>query len=239
METRKKRILLIDDDSRLCSLLSEYLTEHGFIIDTLQDTPVAEKYLTRKNIDLLILDRMLPTEDGIHFLARLRHEQPQLPVIMLTAKNTDIDRITGLELGADDYLAKPFNPRELLARIAAIFKRSERSLGALDTQPMQIGAYTFIPAQRLLQNENEQIVLSTTEFAILHTLVSHPRQALSRDRLLTLVHGKNHVAFDRAIDTQISRLRKIIEPNPQQPRYIQTVWGTGYMFVPDEGKTIE
>ncbi|MFA6036858.1 MAG: response regulator [Legionellales bacterium] len=239
METRKKRILVVDDDNRLCSLLSEYLTEQGFIVDTLNDTPVAQKYLAHKNIDLLILDRMLPTEDGIHFLARLRHVQPELPVIMLTARNTDIDRITGLELGADDYLAKPFNPRELLARIGAIFKRAERNLGALDMAPIQIGAYTFIPAQRLLKNDNEEIVLSTTEFAILQTLVSHPGQALSRDRLLTLAHGKNHVAFDRSIDTQISRLRKIIEPNPQQPRYIQTVWGTGYMFMSDEGKASE
>lgn len=232
---RKKRILLIDDDERLCALLSEYLTEQGFIIDTLPDVDLGEKYLQHKSIDLLILDRMLKSGDSIHFLARLRHDRSDLPIILLTAKNTDIDRITGLELGADDYMAKPFNPRELLARIHAIFKRTERLPGAIESsEPVRIGAFIFNPAQRMLQHQSEKIFLSTSEFAILNTLVSHPLQPLSRERLLQLAYGKQHVAFDRAIDTQISRLRKIIEPNPQQPRYIQTVWGVGYMFVPDE-----
>lgn len=235
MEKPKKRVLLIDDDQRLCALLSEYMTEQGFIIDTLNDTPLAEKYLQHHNIDLLILDRMLPSEDGIHFLSRLRYQNPELPILMLTAKNTDLDRITGLELGADDYLAKPFNPRELLARIQAIFKRSERTLGAIDTlKPVQMGEVMVLPAQRVLQRHHENIPLSSTEWAVLSALISHPLQPLSRERLLQLAHGKEHVAFDRAIDTQISRLRKLIEQNPQQPRYIQTVWGKGYMFVPEE-----
>jgi two-component system, OmpR family, phosphate regulon response regulator OmpR len=235
MNTPKKRILVIDDDQRLCALLSEYLATHGFIVDTLPDSSVGEKYLKHKKVDLLILDRMLPSGDGMNFLARLRHEHNELPIIFLTAKNEDIDRIMGLELGADDYVSKPFNPRELLARIHAIFKRAlHPPMGTTIPDRVKIGELIFIPTERVLKNQQETLSLSSTEFSVLCALISHPRQPLTRERLLTLAHGQDHVVFDRAIDTQISRLRKLIEPNPHQPRYIQTVWGTGYMFVPDK-----
>lgn len=235
---KQKRILLVDDDKRLGQLVSEYLTEEGFKVDVVMNTGAAEKLLNKRNIDLLILDRMLPGEDGLSFLARIRHTFEEVPIIMLTCKGEDIDRIMGLEIGADDYLPKPFNPRELLARMNTIFRRSQRTGGAqASTQPVKIGEVTFNPERRCVTTPKGEVSLSSTEFAVLTALVTHPNVTLNRERLLTLVHGSNHIAYDRSIDTQVSRVRKLIEPDLENPRYIQTVWGAGYMYVPDKDDT--
>ena len=179
---------------------------------------------------------MLPGEDGLSICRRLRAANDVTPIIMLTAKVEDVDRIVGLEVGADDYLPKPFNPRELLARIHAVLRRRPAleapGAPALDAQTVTFGPFVFDLALRRLTKDGEQIALTTGEFSMLKALVRHPRQPLSRDKLAQLARGREFEPFDRSLDVQISRLRKMIEPDPTQPRYIQTVWGVGYVFVP-------
>ena len=185
----------------------------------------------------MILDLMLPGEDGLSICRRLRGGGENMQIIMLTAKGDDVDRIVGLEVGADDYLPKPFNPRELVARIQAVLRR--RPLpgppGAPATEPqvVEFGAFRFNLAARSLTKNGLDVSLTTGEFALLKVLVQHPRSALSRDKLMELARGREFGAFDRSIDVQISRLRKLIEPDPAKPAYIQTVWGFGYVFIPD------
>jgi two-component system phosphate regulon response regulator OmpR len=167
----------------------------------------------------------------------LRGAGSTLPIVMLTAKGDDIDRIIGLELGADDYLPKPCNPRELAARIRAVLRRRVQAApGAPDTAGTIItfGRFRLHTSTRVLQSDAEPLTLTTGEFAVLHALVTHPGQTLSRGQLLTLARGRSREAFDRSIDVQISRLRRLIEEDPAKPRYLQTVWGSGYVFVPDE-----
>jgi len=180
---------------------------------------------------------MLPGEDGLSICRRLRAANDPTPIIMLTAKVDDVDRIVGLEVGADDYLPKPFNPRELLARIHAVLRRRPvlEAPGAPSKEALTVsfGPFEFDLALRRLARDGEYIALTTGEFSMLKALVRHPRQPLTRDRLAHLARGRGFEPFDRSLDVQISRLRKLIEPDPAQPRYIQTVWGLGYVFVPD------
>ncbi len=230
------RILIIDDDSRLRSLLLRYLGEQGFIVKAAIDGNEMDKALALNHYHLLVLDLMLPNEDGLSILRRLRGAGENVPVILLTAKGDEIDRIIGLEMGADDYLPKPFNPRELVARIHAILRRKgTQPVGAPQTEEkiVTFGVYELNLATRALSKSGVPIALTTGEFALLKTLVTHPRHPLSRDKLMELARGRNHDPFDRAIDVQISRLRKLIEADPTHPRFIQTVWGHGYVFVPD------
>ena len=230
------RILIIDDDSRLRSLLLRYLGEQGFIVKAAIDGNEMDKALALNRYHLLVLDLMLPNEDGLSILRRLRGAGENVPVILLTAKGDEIDRIIGLEMGADDYLPKPFNPRELVARIHAILRRKgTQPVGAPQTEEkiVTFGVYELNLATRALSKSGVPIALTTGEFALLKTLVTHPRHPLSRDKLMELARGRNHDPFDRAIDVQISRLRKLIETDPAHPRFIQTVWGHGYVFVPD------
>ncbi|QEL64901.1 two-component system, OmpR family, response regulator [Oryzomicrobium terrae] len=235
--TTPKRILVVDDDRGLRDLLTRYLTEQGFTVKAADAAPAMDKLLAREAFDLLVLDLMLPEEDGLSICRRLRSADPQLGILMLTAKGDEIDRIVGLEMGADDYLPKPFNPRELVARIQAVLRR--RGLpppGAPATKP---GTVTFGDVEvdmstRQISRQGEVTRLTTGEFAVLKVLMEHPRQPLSRDRLTQLARGREHGPFDRAIDVQVSRLRKLVEPDPASPRYLQTVWGFGYVFVPDE-----
>lgn len=230
------RILIIDDDSRLRSLLLRYLGEQGFIVKAAIDGNEMDKALALNRYHLLVLDLMLPNEDGLSILRRLRGAGENVPVILLTAKGDEIDRIIGLEMGADDYLPKPFNPRELVARIHAILRRKgTQPVGAPQTEEKIVifGVYELNLATRALSKSGVPIALTTGEFALLKTLVTHPRHPLSRDKLMELARGRNHDPFDRAIDVQISRLRKLIEADPAHPRFIQTVWGHGYVFVPD------
>jgi two-component system OmpR family response regulator/two-component system phosphate regulon response regulator OmpR len=236
---RFRRLLIIDDDTRARDLLQRYLQEQGFEIRSAPDSKQMDKYLQREHFDLLILDLMLPGEDGLSICRRLRAHGNNIPIIMLTAKGSDIDRILGLEMGADDYLPKPFNPRELYARIQAVLRRPSRRSGSLSEEPGKVffgGMEVDFSARTLTRPDGKVCSLTTGEFAVLSALLRNPRQPLSRDQLMTLTRGREQGPFDRAIDVQISRLRKLVEPNSAQPRYLQTVWGLGYMFVPDDAE---
>ena len=236
--TRQNRILVVDDDARIRDLLRRYLTQEGFDVLLAEDGKSLNRQLTRETVDLIVLDLMLPGEDGLTICRRLRAANDNTPIIMLTAKVEEVDRIVGLEVGADDYLSKPFNPRELLARINAVLRRRPalEAPGAPAKEPMTVnfGPFEFDLALRRLTKEGEPIALTTGEFSMLKALVRHPRQPLSRDKLAQLARGRDFEPFDRSLDVQISRLRKMIEPDPSNPRYIQTVWGVGYVFVPSE-----
>jgi two-component system OmpR family response regulator/two-component system phosphate regulon response regulator OmpR len=233
----KRKILVVDDDKRLRDLLFCYLTGQGFFVRVAENAEAMDKLLTREAFDLIVLDLMLPGEDGLSICRRLRTGEPQQAIIMLTAKGDEIDRIVGLEMGADDYLPKPFNPRELIARIQAVLRRRGTLVPgapAVEGRLIVFGAVEVDLATRILKRDGEPQSLTTGEFAVLKALLEHPRQPLSRDRLMSLARGRESGPFDRAIDVQISRLRKLIEPDPGTPRYLQTVWGLGYVFIPDE-----
>ncbi|WP_018607753.1 two-component system response regulator OmpR [Uliginosibacterium gangwonense] len=237
MEKEHYRILVVDDDARLRNLLDRYLGEQGFTVKTVADATQMDRALNREHFDLMVLDLMLPGEDGLSICKRLRAAENALPIVMLTARSEDVDRIIGLELGADDYLPKPFNPRELVARIHAVLRRQPKDLpGApADTQTIiSFGKVRVDLSTRRLECSGETLPLTTGEFALLKVLLQHPRQPLSRDKLMELARGREYDVFDRSIDVQISRLRKLVEDEPTKPRYIQTVWGFGYVFVPDE-----
>jgi len=187
----------------------------------------------------VVLDLMLPGEDGLSACRCLREKNNQVPIIMLTAKGDEASRIQGLEGGADDYLAKPFNPRELLARIKAVLRRQAPLVPgapASEDEVVTFGDYELSLATRELKKGDQVQMLTTGEFAVLKTLVQHAREPLTRDKLMNLARGREWDALERSIDVQISRLRRLIEPDPSKPRYIQTVWGVGYVFVPDGNK---
>lgn len=237
---RPVKLLIVDDDTRLRSQLERYLASQGFSVRAVADAQQMDRLLSREYFDLLILDLMLPGEDGLSICRRLRASSEEalrmLPILMLTAKGDEIDRILGLELGADDYLPKPFNPRELVARIHAILRRQRTPLPGSPAPAEEIvhfGKVSVNLGTRELTKEGITTVLTTGEFALLSALLRHPRQPLSRDKLMELARGREQGAFDRAIDVQISRLRKLVEDEPGKPRYLQTVWGYGYVFVPD------
>jgi two-component system phosphate regulon response regulator OmpR len=231
------RILVVDDDPRLRDLLRRYLTENSFNVFVAENAQAMNKLWLRERFDLLVLDLMMPGEDGLSVLRRLRGSNDTTPVIMLTAKGEDVDRIVGLEMGADDYLPKPFNPRELLARINAVLRRkaAEEVPGAptQDDQTVTFGEFSLDLGTRSLTRSGEPVALTTGEFAVLKVFARHPRVPLSREKLMELARGREYEAFDRSLDVQISRLRKLIEPDPSKPKYIQTVWGLGYVFIPD------
>ncbi len=237
MSQTKTKILVVDDDLRLRDLLNRYLTEQGFGVHAVQDAAAMDKLLAREHFDLIVLDLMLPGEDGLSVCRRLRGTKDAIPIIMLTAKGNDVDRIVGLEMGADDYLPKPFNPRELVARIHAVLRRRADppppGAPALEEGEISFGEVTIDLATRALTREGKSISLTTGEFGLLRVLLAHPRVPLSRDKLMELARGREYEVFDRAIDVQISRLRKLVEPDPAHPVHIQTVWGFGYVFVPD------
>ena len=233
--TTMKKILLIDDDAELRQLLATYLGRHGFDTLLLPDTRQLDAFLERYQPQLLILDLMLPGEDGLAACRRLRARGEMRPVIMLTARDEPVDRVIGLEMGADDYLGKPFDPRELVARIEAVLRRGALSPLAPDPEGgvTRFGEWLFDRAARQLSRKDQAVTLTSGEFALLNTLIHHARQPMKRERLLELTRGDASESFDRAIDVQIHRLRRLIETDPAHPRYLQTVWGIGYVFVPD------
>lgn len=236
MPELKTRILVVDDDQRLRDLLVRYLGGEGYEVKAVPDAPGMDKQLSRERYDLVVLDLMLPGEDGLAICRRLRASPAAPAIVMLTAKGDDVDRIVGLEMGADDYLPKPFNPRELLARINAVLRR-RIPLGPPGAPAaggvFEFGAFTLNLSTRTLTRGGKAVSLTTGEFSVLKVLVQHPRQPLSRDKLMELARGREYEVFDRSIDVQISRLRKIVEDDPAHPKHIQTVWGFGYVFVPD------
>lgn len=230
-----KRILVVDDDLRLRDLLERYMTEQGFTVSSTINSKSMDQMLERGHYDALILDLMLPGEDGLSICRRLRTTNPELPILILTAKGDEIDRIIGLEMGADDYLSKPFNPRELVARLRAVLRRQVSSIPGAPNPEEEIvtfGNFSLNLGSRELFMGKDRIPLTSGEFAILKTLIKHPRHPLSRERLMELARGREHEAYDRSIDVQISRLRKLIEDDPAKPHHIQTVRGFGYVFVP-------
>jgi two-component system, OmpR family, phosphate regulon response regulator OmpR len=231
-----RKILVVDDDPKLRDLLNRYLSEHQFEVALAADGAAMTRLLQKEPFDLVILDLMLPGDDGLTLIRKLRGANDRTPVIMLTAKGDDVDRIVGLEMGADDYLPKPFNPRELLARIHAVLRRRPNDDPAApdaDLGAIEFGAFRFDPTTRSLTKGGQPVPLTSGEYSVLKVFARHPRVPLSREKLMVLARGREYGAYDRSLDVQISRLRKLLEPDPQNPRYIQTVWGVGYVFVPD------
>ena len=230
------KILVVDDDMRLRNLLERYLVEQGYQVRSAANAEQMERLLERENFHLMVLDLMLPGEDGLSICRRLRQNNNDIPIIMLTAKGEEVDRIIGLEMGADDYLPKPFNPRELQARIKAVLRRNtSEAPGApsREEQVVQFAQYSLNLGTREMTNDGVPMALTSGEFAVLKALVTHPREPLSRDKLMNLARGRDYSALERSIDVQVSRLRRMLEEDPTNPRYIQTVWGLGYVFVPD------
>jgi two-component system, OmpR family, response regulator len=229
------RVLLIDDDVELCSLLAEFLAREGFSVECEHSGPGGLERARSGNYDLLILDVMLPGMDGFAILRELR-KTSRVPVLMLTARGEDVDRIVGLEMGADDYLPKPFGSRELIARIKAVLRRGKDQASTMSGRRPK--RYRFdrwqldTGARELLRDDGVTVPLSTGEYDLLIALVERPQRVLSRDQLLDLARGRTAAALDRSIDTQVSRLRKKVERDSGDPKLIKTVWGGGYMFTP-------
>jgi two-component system phosphate regulon response regulator OmpR len=230
-------ILIIDDDDKLCALLTEYLEGYGFRVRTLPSGDGAVEAVGRDTPSLVILDVMMPGRNGLDVLRDIRAGS-KVPVIMLTAKGEDTDRIVGLELGADDYMPKPFNPRELLARIKAVLRRAEVA-GTAGGAPSPAQRATLIDAGGLALNvsrhvllvDGDELELSATEFRLLRALMENPDTALTRDELMSLAWGRDFSAYDRSIDVHVSKLRSLLRPYAGHDKRIRTVWGTGYMFV--------
>ena len=237
MNEHKPKILIVDDDLRLRQLLDRYLAEQGFSARAVDGGAAMDRALSRELYDLIVLDLMMPGEDGLAICRRLRAEQNDIAIVMLTAKGDEVDRIVGLELGADDYLPKPFSPRELVARIHAVLRRrtTPPPPGAPTEHDASVtfGSVVLDLGTRTLSRDDKTTTLTTGEFALLKVLVEHARKPLSRDKLMELARGREYDVYDRSIDVQISRLRKLVEDDPAKPRYLQTVWGFGYVFVPD------
>jgi two-component system phosphate regulon response regulator OmpR len=233
---RPHRIWVVDDDPELRQLLSTYLSEQGYEVRCMGDGAQLMARLEGQRPDLLVLDLMLPGDDGLSLLRRLRDGADDLPVLMLTARADAVDRIIGLEQGADDYLAKPFLPRELTARIEAVLRRRGTLPGGLpqpDGARIAFGDLEVDLAARTLERHGESLTITGGEFALLAAFVQHPHRPLSRERLIELARGPGSDTDSRSMDVQVSRLRRLIEPEPARPRYVQTVWGYGYVFVPD------
>jgi two-component system phosphate regulon response regulator OmpR len=236
MNQETQKILVVDDDMRLRALLERYLVEQGFVVRSAANSEQMDRLLARENFHLLVLDLMLPGEDGLSICRRLRQKENNIPIVMLTAKGDEVDRIIGLELGADDYMPKPFNPRELLARIKAVLRRRiQEAPGApsIEENSVSFGEFTLNLATREMKKGNTTMPLTSGEFAVLKALVTNSREPLSRDKLMNLARGRDYSALERSIDVQVSRLRRMLEADPSNPRYIQTVWGLGYVFIPD------
>lgn len=227
-------ILIVDDHKEIRELVSRALAKEGFRTTMAADGRTMRKAIADGRFDLVLLDLMLPDEDGLSLYRWLRGHS-SVPVIMLTAKGEEVDRVIGLEMGADDYLPKPFGTRELIARIRAVLRRSRVAVPPVDTarrpERLRFDRWQLdTGARELLRDDGVTVPLSTGEYELLIVLVERPQRVLTREQLLDLARGRAAVAFDRSIDTQVSRLRKKIERDPSDPRIIKTVWGGGYMF---------
>jgi two-component system phosphate regulon response regulator OmpR len=229
-------ILVVDDQKEICEVVQEYLSGEGYKVSVAHDGQGMRRQMQQGAVELVILDLMLPGEDGLT-LARQLRETSNVGILILTGRGETVDRIIGLEMGADDYLPKPFNPRELVARIHAVLRRQTPSelpgAPSETTEVFEFGEFALNLATRTLTKNGQEIPLTTGEFSVLKVFARHPRQPLSREKLMELARGREYEVFDRSLDVQISRLRKLIEPDPSSPRFIQTVWGLGYVFIPD------
>lgn len=232
-EAPKPHILIVDDDAEIRDLLSRFLSKHDFRVTTAKDGREMRQALQDWSFDLVVLDLMMPGEDGLTLCRHVRSES-SIPIIMLTAMGEEVDRIIGLEVGADDYMAKPFNPRELAARIKAVLRRSSNgtAVEAAEDRPGKVAFADFVldSATRTLHREGSDIALTAGEYDLLVAFVDHPRRVLNRDQLLDMARGRAAIPFDRSIDVQVGRLRRKIEMDPKNPNLIKTVRGGGYMF---------
>lgn len=227
------KVLVVDDDPALLQLLADYLNRHQYDTLLAPNASDLEARIHRYNPDLIVLDRMMPDGDGAEACRRLRQQGEDIPIILLTAKDETVDRVIGLEAGADDYLGKPFDPRELLARIEAVLRRKKGASALTKDKPVAFGPFIFDPVTRQLHRGDTLIKLTGGEVNLLEALVSNPGKPLSRERLLALARDDEEgERNDRAIDIAVLRLRRALEDDPKQPRWIQTVWGVGYRFSP-------
>jgi len=238
-EEDQPRLLLVDDEATLRVPLAEYLARQGFRVTEADNAARARSVLRDEVPDLVLLDIMMPGEDGLS-LCRHMVEARDIPVILLTAKGEATDRIVGLEIGADDYVVKPFEPRELVARIRSVLRRAHRSGAPVeDNEAYLFEGWQLDPLKRrLIDPEGVVVPISSAEFRLLSALLDHPRQVMDRDRLLDLVQGREAHLFDRAVDNQVSRLRRKIEIDSRNPQLIQTVWGGGYMLAADVRRVV-
>jgi len=238
MSTDQAHILVVDDDPELRDLLGQYLSEQGYQVNGAENATGMDRFMADNTPDLIILDLMLPGEDGLSIAKRLRSSS-EIPIIMISARGEEVDRIVGLEIGADDYLPKPFNPRELLARIRAVLRRPAVTADS-DTpgeQVVEFGPFQLNLTTCELTRQGEKVPLTSGEFSLLRIFAQHPNRVLSRDRLIDMLKGLERSPYDRSIDVRVTRLRRKIEADPVSPAYIQTVWGEGYRFTPGE-KTV-
>jgi two-component system phosphate regulon response regulator OmpR len=235
METKPYHLFVVEDDPAMRDMLSSYLEKQGMAVTSMPSAEDLMRRIHRLRPDLVILDVSLPGESGLQACQRLRSDGDRVPIILLTARTEEIDRVLGLEMGADDYMGKPFSARELLARIRAVLRRVGSTPGvpvAFDRE-VPIGPYTFFPATRSLHSaDGHTRVLSTVEYAMLTELVTNPNVPISRERLLAVSHARADALLTRTVDVGVMRLRRIVEPDASTPRFIQTVRGHGYMFVP-------
>jgi two-component system phosphate regulon response regulator OmpR len=234
-------ILVVDDDPDLCSLLTDYLGLHGFVVDTVGDGTGMRRALAQRVPDLVVMDLMLPGEDGLSLVRSLKARW-RVPVLMLSARGEEMDRVIGLEVGADDYMPKPFGPRELLARVRALIRRTggpapvgDGAGGApagADSAWVHFGPFALDAAGHRLMRDGTEVTLTTAEFELLVAMATRPNRVLSRDTLVDLLKGYDRDPFDRSIDNRVTRLRRKIEADPTAPAYIRTVRGEGYLFNP-------
>jgi DNA-binding response OmpR family regulator len=232
-----QKLLVVDDEPKIRQLLTKYLSQEGYFVDAVNDGIEMDKYLLKNTVDLVILDLMLPGEDGLSIGRRLRQQQ-SMPIIILSARGEELDKIVGLEMGADDYLSKPFNPRELLARIRSVLRRSiQNKLVTINVtdKVFKFGPYCLNIDRHALTREEEadkieNIQLTTGEFTLLKIFLEHSERVLNRDRLLEITKGYSHSSIDRSIDVCVGRLRRKIEPDPSSPIYLRTIRGIGYIF---------
>ena len=234
--TAEKRILLVEDDDDIANLLNLHLSDEGHRVEVVDDGDEGLERALDGDHDLIVLDIMLPGTDGFDICRRLRQEKHPTPILMVTAKTEEVDKVLGLELGADDYITKPFSIREVLARVKAIFRRVEVDQEAQqdDTAPIRLGDLVVEPEKRKVVLDGEPVDVTSKEFELLLLFVRNPGRAYSRDELLDEVWGYQYSGYSHTVNTHINRLRNKIEPDPSEPRYVKTVWGVGYRFAEPE-----
>lgn len=234
MESETATLLVVDDDPEIRELTQAYLSQQGFTVGCVDSGEAMDEYLSDHAVDLVILDLMLPGEHGLSIARRLKNAG-DIPVIIVSAQGDEVDRIVGLEVGADDYIAKPFNPRELLARVRAVLRRvrQDRENVAASENEIRFGPFVLDLAAHSLLRDGLPVPLTSGEFDLLNILAENPNKVLNRDRILDLLTGAERSPFDRSIDVRVTRLRSKIETDPSRPTYIKTIWGKGYLFSPE------
>jgi two-component system, OmpR family, phosphate regulon response regulator OmpR len=232
---RPVKIIVLDDEAELRNMLQRFLTQHGFEVRVVEDSRRLDRFVQREPYDLLVLDLMIGEENGLEICSRLRAEGHTLPILMLTAKGDPLDKVIGLETGADDYLAKPFLPHELVARIKALLRRQKIASGDPTVRPQTVhfGDFSLDVVKQQLARAGKPVEMHSAQMQLLVALALSPNRPVSRDNLMVRARGHEHEVLDRSIDVQVLRLRQRVEADPSKPRFIKTVWGVGYMLIAD------